>query len=79
MAGFCRQRCYRRKRLYRHIKNDILTIPCDAFGGADKAHKGFNLMQKAISYSMTSFLLLVESEEAKKRFQSSSQEASTWE
>jgi glycosyltransferase involved in cell wall biosynthesis len=20
-----------------HIKNDILTIPCDAFGGADKA------------------------------------------
>ena len=37
-----------------HIKNDILTTPCDAFGGADKAHKGFNLMQKAISYSMTS-------------------------
>ncbi|WP_313092171.1 glycosyltransferase [Chryseobacterium flavum] len=37
-----------------HIKNDIITIPCDAFGGADKAHKGFNLMQKAISYSMTS-------------------------
>lgn len=37
-----------------HIKNDIQTIPCDAFGGADKAHKGFNLMQKAISYSMTS-------------------------
>ena len=35
-------------------KKDILTIPCDAFGGADKAHKGFNLMQKAISYSMTS-------------------------
>ena len=37
-----------------NIKKDILTIPCDAFGGADKAHKGFNLMQKAISYSMTS-------------------------
>ncbi|PXW13716.1 cellulose synthase/poly-beta-1,6-N-acetylglucosamine synthase-like glycosyltransferase [Chryseobacterium sp. CBTAP 102] len=37
-----------------HIKKDILAIPCDAFGGADKAHKGFNLMQKAISYSMTS-------------------------
>jgi len=37
-----------------NIKNSILTIPCDAFGGADKAHKGFNLMQKAISYSMTS-------------------------
>ncbi|WP_294243245.1 glycosyltransferase family 2 protein, partial [uncultured Chryseobacterium sp.] len=36
------------------IKKNILKIPCDAFGGADKAHKGFNLMQKAISYSMTS-------------------------
>ncbi|WKS94405.1 glycosyltransferase [Riemerella columbina] len=37
-----------------NIKQDILTQPCDAFGGADKAHKGFNLMQKAISYAMTS-------------------------
>ncbi|MCX8531372.1 glycosyltransferase [Chryseobacterium luquanense] len=37
-----------------NIKNGILSIPCDAFGGADKAHRGFNLMQKAISYSMTS-------------------------
>ena len=37
-----------------NIKNNIAAIPCDAFGGADKAHKGFNLMQKAISYSMTS-------------------------
>lgn len=36
------------------IKKSIAEIPCDAFGGADKAHKGFNLMQKAISYSMTS-------------------------
>lgn len=37
-----------------NIKENIVTIPCDAFGGADKAHRGFNLMQKAISYSMTS-------------------------
>ncbi len=37
-----------------NCKKDILETPCDAFGGADKAHKGFNLMQKAISYSMTS-------------------------
>ena len=37
-----------------NIKNNLLEIPCDAFGGADKAHKGFKLMQKAISYSMTS-------------------------
>lgn len=28
----------------------------DCFGGPDKAHKSFSLMQKAISYSMTSFL-----------------------
>lgn len=37
-----------------NIKKNITEIPCDAYGGADKAHKGFNLMQKAISYSMTS-------------------------
>lgn len=38
-----------------NIKNNLSNTPCDAFGGADKAHKGFNLMQKAISYAMTSF------------------------
>ncbi len=37
------------------IKKSILAFEPDAFGGADKAHKGFNLMQKAISYAMTSF------------------------
>jgi len=37
-----------------NIKKNLIKNPCDAFGGADKAHKGFNLMQKAISYSMTS-------------------------
>lgn len=37
-----------------NIKKSITEIPCDAFGGADKAHKGFNVIQKAISYSMTS-------------------------
>lgn len=37
-----------------NIKKNLTDSPCDAFGGADKAHKGFNLMQKAISYSMTS-------------------------
>ncbi|MBW8360162.1 MAG: glycosyltransferase [Weeksellaceae bacterium] len=37
-----------------NIRIKLLTSDCDAFGGADKAHKGFNLMQKAISYSMTS-------------------------
>lgn len=37
-----------------NIKKNLIENPTDAFGGADKAHKGFNLMQKAISYSMTS-------------------------
>ncbi|MGS0748594.1 glycosyltransferase [Halpernia sp. GG3] len=37
-----------------NIKKNLLENPCDAFGGADKAHNGFNLIQKAISYSMTS-------------------------
>ncbi|MPT30241.1 MAG: glycosyltransferase [Chryseobacterium sp.] len=37
-----------------NIKKNLTENPTDAFGGADKAHKGFNLMQKAISYSMTS-------------------------
>jgi len=38
------------------VKTNIEKFPCDAFGGADKAHVGFNLLQKAISYSMTSVL-----------------------
>ena len=42
------------KNYIENIKKNIVENPCDAFGGADKAHKGFNLMQKAISYSMTS-------------------------
>ncbi len=37
-----------------HIKKHLEKTDCAAFGGADKAHKGFNLLQKAISYSMTS-------------------------
>ena len=39
-----------------NIKNNLIKNKCDAFGGADKASKGFNLMQKAISYAMTSLL-----------------------
>lgn len=30
--------------------------PCDAFGGPDRAHSSFTPVQKAINYSMTSFL-----------------------
>lgn len=36
------------------IKKNIVKEKFDAFGGADKAHHGFNLNQKAISYAMTS-------------------------
>lgn len=42
------------KNYISEIKNHLQNSDCDAFGGADKAHKGFNLMQKAISYAMTS-------------------------
>ncbi|SFI52642.1 Glycosyltransferase, GT2 family [Halpernia frigidisoli] len=42
------------KEYIKNIKKNIAENSCDAFGGADKAHKGFNLIQKAISYSMTS-------------------------
>ena len=37
-----------------NIKKNLEKTYCAAFGGADKAHKGFNILQKAISYSMTS-------------------------
>jgi len=43
------------KNYVENIYKNIITYPCDAFGGADKAHKDFNYIQKAISYSMTSF------------------------
>ncbi len=32
-----------------------LQVPCDAFGGPDRAHRSFTPMQKAINYAMTSF------------------------
>lgn len=37
-----------------NIKKNLENTECAAFGGADKAHEGFNTLQKAISYSMTS-------------------------
>ncbi|MBS1548609.1 MAG: glycosyltransferase [Bacteroidetes bacterium] len=42
------------KDYIQNIKNNLQHNTCDAFGGADKAHHGFNLIQKAISYAMTS-------------------------
>ena len=38
-----------------HIIDEIKREPCDAFGGPDRAHHDFSPIQKAISYSMTSF------------------------
>ena len=38
------------------IENELKREPADAFGGPDAAHPNFSPIQKAISYSMTSFL-----------------------
>lgn len=37
------------------IDKELAENPCDAFGGPDAAHPDFTPIQKAISYSMTSF------------------------
>ena len=37
------------------IDRELGQNPCDAFGGPDRAHESFTPVQKAISYSMTSF------------------------
>jgi len=38
------------------VNKELAQHPCDAFGGPDRAHESFTDTQKAISYSMTSFL-----------------------
>lgn len=37
------------------VNEELSLTPCDAFGGADASHPSFTPVQKAISYSMTSF------------------------
>ena len=37
------------------VENELKQKPCEAFGGPDSAHPSFTPVQKAISYSMTSF------------------------
>lgn len=37
------------------IEDELNTHPCEAFGGPDASHPSFSPVQKAISYSMTSF------------------------
>ena len=39
----------------RAVEDELTQRPCDAFGGPDSAHPSFTPVQKAISYSMTSF------------------------
>lgn len=38
------------------VHAEITQNPCDAYGGPDAAHHSFTPIQKAISYSMTSFI-----------------------
>lgn len=40
----------------KEVKNQLLINYTDAYGGPDAAHKSFSILQKAINYSMTSFL-----------------------
>lgn len=37
------------------VEDELKQNPCEAFGGPDAAHPSFTPVQKAISYSMTSF------------------------
>ncbi len=37
------------------VEDELRREECDAFGGPDRAHESFTPVQKAISYSMTSF------------------------
>ena len=37
------------------VEQELAQHPCDAWGGPDAAHESFTPVQKAISYSMTSF------------------------
>ncbi|MCD8303191.1 MAG: glycosyltransferase [Prevotellaceae bacterium] len=38
------------------VERELAENPCEAFGGPDRAHEDFTPVQKAINYSMTSFL-----------------------
>ncbi len=40
----------------RNLKKSLSDNPTDCFGGPDAAHESFSNLQKAINYSMTSFL-----------------------
>ncbi len=40
----------------KEVEAELNRQECDAWGGPDRAHEGFTPVQKAISYSMTSFI-----------------------
>ena len=44
------------ERYFDAIEAELLASPADAFGGPDRAHDSFTDIQKAINYSMTSFI-----------------------
>ena len=37
------------------VEKELKRKPADAFGGPDRAHPSFSILQKAINYAMTSF------------------------
>ncbi|MBN2524020.1 MAG: glycosyltransferase [Bacteroidales bacterium] len=48
--------CVIPEHYFKSVNDFLLTDYKDAYGGADMAHKSFSNIQKAINYSMTSFL-----------------------
>lgn len=48
--------CILPKDYFRTVKHALTENYIDAFGGPDNAHADFTVLQKAINYSMTSFL-----------------------
>lgn len=64
---------------YTEVIDRYLTEdPLDAFGGPDRAHDSFTPIQKAISYSMTSFFTTGGIRGGKKKWIDSIREASIW-
>lgn len=61
------------------VEEELQKDPADAFGGPDRAHFSFTDIQKAINYSMTSFLQREVFAEGKRRWTSSIREVSIWE
>jgi glycosyltransferase involved in cell wall biosynthesis len=48
--------CLIPKGYFQEVERELASTPVDFFGGPDRSHPSFTSIQKAISYSMTSFL-----------------------